>query len=247
MLIAVFHQSHGIQINCNFVNYLLWPQQGLHYTCQLKDLVIDSDNVKITGVSGNHRAEHSNEDVEVLWADQQQIKRLPRKLHKFFPNIKALVITDSMLQAVQSSDLVAFKKLQSIDLQGNEIKSIDGDLFRNNPDIQYISISNNPLQHVGPNIFDSLTGLTEVNFGDCRCINETVSQPEELDEFKYSLLVNCPPTYEMIEKAILTGPTFTKKVKELREMDEALQSEVTQLRFLTEILRNRLENMEDKV
>lgn len=90
-----------------------------------------------------------------------------------------------MLQTIQSSDLAPFKRLQSIELQSNEIKSIDGDLFRNNPDVQYISIFNNPLRHVGRNIFESLTGLTGLNLSDCRCINETVSHPGELDELKY--------------------------------------------------------------
>lgn len=229
------------------MNYLLWPDQGLHYTCQLKELVIDSDNVKVTSVSGRHRAEHSNADVEVLWADQQQIKRLPRKLQKFFPNVKALVITNSMLEAIESSDLAPFKKLQSIELQNNEIRSLDGDLFRSNPDVQFISIFSNPLQHVGPNIFDSLRELTEVDLSNCRCINETVSHLAELDQLKYSMSLNCPPTYEMIERAILTGSKFTRKVKEMEEKGESLKGEVQQLWFLTEILRNRLENVEKKV
>lgn len=152
-----------------------------------------------------------------------------------------------MLQTIDSSDLLPFKNLQSIELQNNEIRSLDGDLFRSNPEVQYVSIFNNPLQHVGPNIFDSLRGLIEVDLSDCRCINETVSQPEQLDELKYSLSLNCPPTYEMIEKAILTGPKFTRNVKEMEEKGESLKGEVHQLRFLTEVLRNRLENVERKI
>lgn len=148
--------------------------------CRVKYLKIDSQNENITSVDGEIEYQGDHQNTTTLFIDSQIVHFLPRRIEKFFPELKEIVIINSKLKSINKSDLKHFMRLNSLDLSGNGIESLDGDLFEFNPEIGYVNFSGNQIKFVGENIFNSLLKLKHANFLENICINDVAKSKTEI-------------------------------------------------------------------
>lgn len=117
---------------------------------------------------------HSLLKVTGLFINNQVMKRLPRNIKNFFPNLIAIAIHSSQLENVSFEDLNAFPNLiQFVSLQ-NIVETVEEDLFAGNPLMEAIDFSYNPVNYVHHNAFNHLSHLKWLKLQRTRCINGMV-------------------------------------------------------------------------
>lgn len=94
----------------------------------MDNLVIDSQNYRISSINGNHNAGNTNLEVEYVWLKNGRLKHLPLfNAQVFFPNVRKYLITDSQLENVKRDDFSGFPKMETLNLSGNKITTLAED------------------------------------------------------------------------------------------------------------------------
>lgn len=141
--------------------------------------------------------------VESLMVPNQELSQIPEGIETFFPNLRGFQIYDSKLQTI-SKDVLKFPSLQVLLLSGNELVTLDSDLFAFTPKLAEIWLGSNSLQHVGHNLFAGLNELAYAMFFGNPCINQNAVNRQEVLELNIQLPISCPP---ISDNSTTTSPT----------------------------------------
>lgn len=212
IIFASLSLSNSLLLRCEY-----FTQQfvivGNQYACR-GTIVNSGDPNIVTEVSQNHLAGRSNANVSVVQIASQPIVNFPSNIDKFFENIRSFQLRNSTLRKLTSSNIRVFPKLEAAGFHSNLLEEIDGDLFSGNPLLQHINLSGNRLTSVGPNIFHATPILSQINLLNNICVQENVNVASGVAELSRKLRHQCPATVEMIERFILDGEKFQRKVDE---------------------------------
>lgn len=114
------------------------------YGCEVENLVINSPNIRIASVSGQHTERNSNQEVEYVWIRNSRVTHLPRfDSPIFFPNMVKYLVTASGVKFIERDDFSAMSKLETLDLSNNEIEEIPEDAFYDLSELVDLFIDNN--------------------------------------------------------------------------------------------------------
>lgn len=135
----------------------------------------------------------SNADVQSLHVQLDlQLSRMPRGIGDFFPNLKYMNWHFSALTEITAEDLRPFPGLVAFFVVHNNLISLDGDLFKYNPRLEWISLSGNNIQHVGQDLLMGLDQLDRIFIQSNPCINSFADSPELVRRLTFSLRSQCP-------------------------------------------------------
>lgn len=232
-------------LNCTFVDVAIRFRLQNVYSCQ-GEIIFVGDPRIVNQVLGSHSSGRSNNDVQSLEIVRQDVKILPRNIDSFFLNLESVYVHRSGLKEVSKEDFSGFLKLKQVDLHFNDVEEIDGNLLEGNPLVEAFSVFSNPIRHVGHNIFDHLPNLNSAHFVNGKCINERFDgNRTAVEEIMFKLTVNCPPTFEMIERRILSGNNLQTRENELKNQ---LQNELkTHLAISEKTLTTEMTENFDKI
>lgn len=183
---------------------MTWTVLSDRYGCEA--LVTSHENEKtFDEVVGTHIEESDNKVVEIFSvASDRTLKRIPKKIHKFFPNLLGLRWLDGVLETITAKDLKPFAKLAVLVLSQNHLVSLDSGVFQNTPLLQEIYLRDNSLEHLGQDILTNLNKLTCVRFKRNICIDydactgssllqrTLACTPETIKEVKLMVAEQCP-------------------------------------------------------
>lgn len=154
---------------------------------------------EVLRVVGDHVEGKTSKDVDAISISSIELKRFPRLIGRFFPNLKAMTINSCGLKGIEKSDLLGLTSLTQLTLNGNEITELPNDLFHATPQLEAVSFYGNQIEFIGANIFDFLPHLTYANFklnvniDDCfKSFGFGVS----LHELKDTIQVHCQHNFE---------------------------------------------------
>lgn len=230
LLIVGIVACEAISLDCNFGN-VIWTNAGLAYTCTA---TIQGLGIPVlTNVTGDHSENRTNDDVGALAISNQDMEfGIPQNIVDFFPNLIVLSLSNLGIYRVSSLDIAQFPALQVLILYRNQLDSLDGNLFVNNPLLLYINLSSNQIKHLGPNIFNPLRNLRVLRMTLNICIDEYADDAAKIAAFRWRASFQCPPSFEQIESEILNGNDFreivnplTLQIEELERRIEALEAE----------------------
>lgn len=213
-VIAGFTVLDAVQFNCMFWHYRL--DIGVLYTCN--PTVNFSGSATLENITGVHKSGYSNDEVEFLLIESQELPFLPQGIVKFFKNMKALHFAYPKVLSISAQDLQPFPKLESFVLYGSNLPSIDGDLFSFNPMLQYIDLRSDKIQHIGQGLVTNLNHLRFLHLGGNTCIDKGAANRTAVVELAAQLPVLCPP---LPSKCSCNG-----EIKELREENQKLKAAV---------------------
>ena len=213
--------SNSFELNCEY-DKVGWDDIiGAAFTCKAKNLNITQPKTLITLLKAQpHPAGESNDNVNTFLIFEQICDYFPIGIEKYFKNLEGIAVQKSGLKRITKSDLKPFYKLKSISLYGNELTTLESNLFMYNPKLKLISVFNNKLKHVYPNILDGLEHLERVYFSSNPCFNEDGVNPEKVEQLKCKLIESCPVTEEMIQYAEIEN----EKLKIEAENDKLKES-----------------------
>lgn len=204
-------KPNQVVFNCEYKFHTDWPDAAkTFYSCSVKNLAITEPSI-LTGVSQTHLSGKSNKEVEVLQIKDQICDYLPEDIDKFFPNLKGFSILQTKLKTIKLENLAPFPNLFFVQFALSDIRSLEWDLFTKTPFIQYISLTESPIAHLGPGLFEPLNNLQEIHFTSCKCISKNVQIASQIEEMKRALEANCPPTLDMTQRALFSHDDALEK------------------------------------
>jgi Leucine rich repeat len=205
-------------------------------------VVVIGDLQNVTDVSQNHLTGRSNEDVQGIVIENQALRFAPRNLNQFFPNLEAFDIYRSQIEVITKEDLENFSNLTQLNLPGNRIQSLAGNLLEGNPLLSAISFSENPIQHVDYKVFDHLEDLNTLSFMSTSCTSMFhMNNRGGVLHLMFMLLVSCPPSFAMTESKILNGVGFQKTI------DEQVADRMNPLTWNIFEMNQKLEDHDDRI
>lgn len=210
IVLTIFaNQYDAIKFDCVY-SIEDWVILDKTYGCSVKNLKIaEGDQTSLVSVSKGHLKGKTAKDVETLNIENATCHTLPKNIEKTFANLKGLRVAQAKLRSISSEDLKPFPALRVLCLWSNELTTLDGNLLVNNPGLEFINFGSNSIQHVGPKFLSPLTKLIAAYFEENTCINNT--NQFALDELKFELAVKCPPSFDMVEIALINGGKMASK------------------------------------
>lgn len=136
-------QYKDVQLQCKFAkNY-----EGF-YGCEVSDLVVDTESVRISSVAGQHVDGKSNQDVEYVWIkNPNRVVNLPHfDARIFFPNLLKYIVQDTGLKKISRDNFVGMPKLETLDVTHNELESIPEDALFDLKALVDLFVDNNNLK-----------------------------------------------------------------------------------------------------
>ncbi len=145
----------------------------------------------------------------------ENIEFTPFNIHTFFPNLEALDLLNKGTSELTRESLKGLNSLRLLNFGRNKLQTIETDLFIENPDMERLYFENNPLRHVAFNVFDDLQRLNFLDVTETLCIDQSATTIDQIDSLKFHILVQCPPTFEMLEEKVVNGSLLHKIVAAL--------------------------------
>jgi hypothetical protein len=213
------------EIQCTFSFYTFKGEN--YYRCVIKDQDIPEDTrFKFVG---QHCYGNRNIDVVFVSFYECEISKIPQGLTKSFPNLRALEVNSSGLEAISKADLAEYKNLEIFNCRFNSIDFLPGDLFEGFNELKRIDFWNSDLELIHPHILNGLPKLEFVNFGEPDYIRQFSIYGENysngtLEEFKQKLFENYPYKEDLIAEVTRkqTEEDLRKQLEQQKIINAAL-------------------------
>lgn len=241
LILLALYSSNGVLLDCVYSDRIVGVIGNL-YTCTAGILPSDGGR-NVSDVTHRHLVGRDNDDVQALFIDES-IAFTPRNIHSFFPNLVAFTIYNKNTAELTRESLKGLNDLRLFEFSYNSLRIVEPDLFIENPKIEWIHFGNNPIRHVGFNVFDNLQNLKSLYLDNTACIDELAINPVDLDILKFRILVNCPPTFEMLETKLVSGSILQNiitahiedEIDPIRDLLHEIEAEQISLLARVEIL-----------
>jgi hypothetical protein len=160
--------SSAIAVTCTYVNAaLLYSSQVYRCIVGSKQL-FDGSRQTITAVSGRHRKGMDVTKVNgIEFSGISNMHLMPRGIDVVFPRTVFIYVTGCNLREITKDDLKPFPQLKYLNIDNNNIKVIESQLFMHNPRLEVIWIRPNPIEHIDPHVFSGLNKLKDLFIGKC--------------------------------------------------------------------------------
>lgn len=183
-LMQAASQMMELDLDCEFgMHEIIFGEP--EYTCTLSNISFDFTNpFYFIRLTGTHLEGRENSDVTVLRIIDSSINTIPTNIFNVLTNLRALEITDSgtiaiippsfsfaqrleYIRLVDNNIPVLFdfsffligSTMESLELRGNGITSLDADVFFGLVNLRHLSLGDNNLRTLSPRVFAPLTNL----------------------------------------------------------------------------------------
>jgi len=238
--------SSGLMLECRYIQK---NQEGVGvlYTCEARVVPI-GEEIYVESISQNsseHLEGYDDSNVDAL-EYYQPIGFTPRNVSSFFPNLQLIVANAIQSNSLTREDLTGFARLHTLRFNDNNLTEIGNDLFSENPLMTRIFFDNNQIRHVAHSVFDQLPELITLHMFQNFCTDRFVyNDRNSVPDVLFKILLECPPTFEMIEERIVNGNKLGLTVES--QIDSATSTLLAKLEAVVEqlsLLEERVEFLE---
>lgn len=164
-----------------------------------KDFKVTEPGEVVTTINGLGSSYYHSLEIKLLLISAKKMHYLPQGIEKLLPNIKLITISGTKLKSINNTDLRPFTELEILNVQYNDIESLDNELFIYNPNIKRVNINNNEkLQVIGKDILKPLRKLENAYFPRNKCIDtfydRNVQGSITLKELETEIGTKCIPS-----------------------------------------------------
>lgn len=120
----------GVEIQCFYWNTT--RGFGFLYTCRATIINVDVANpATVRNISGTHFEGKDHEDVKgfYTYSNYRNFTTIPTDIGNFFPNLEIFEWYEGNISSVDSSTFEPWPNLLVINLNGNKLVTLDGNLF----------------------------------------------------------------------------------------------------------------------
>lgn len=235
--------SSGLRLLCDF-SFTTQGDLGSIYTCAGR-VVFAGDTRYVTELDGNHVEGQNDTNVEALLYNQD-IGFTPRNISRFLPNLKLLHANAINSPELGREHLEGLQSLRTLRFGNNKLREIEYDLFIDNPLLTAIYLEYNPIRHVAHNAFDHPSGLLTLYLFEAACTTGFASNNRgDVELLLFKILLECPPTFRMIEERIINGSELNNKIQSQINSDfDILHTRLKAIEEQQSTLEQRVEVLE---
>lgn len=233
----------GVEIQCSYQNVYWADGVGSLYTCNATVTSVENPST-VTEIRGTHSEGSNNVDVKGFTIEGQKIlTKIPKGIEKFFLNLQAFNWVSGNISTIDSSTLKPFPNILLIGLGGNNLVTIDGDLFQYTRWLRLIWININKLEHIGHDLLTGLSDLRYANFQLNSCIDVIASTSQQVQELNRQLPIKCPPLVTTPDPPTTIIST-TPKPNDGRPITCTSNEEAVEMKNRMEEMTKRIEKLE---
>lgn len=185
--------------------------------CLVKYLFVSSRNFTVSSINGKTETHKSTKVLQII---EQTVKFLPNGIERFFPKIQGLWVLYSKLETIEQTDLKPFPGLKEIVLRGNQLETLDGNLFIFNLELTLVDLADNKLKIIGEHLIDPLLQLKKI------CLQKNICVDQEAC-FHIKLQAVEPETSLSTEDFITKSPV--ELMKTLRSSCSVIQDNIEEV------------------
>lgn len=202
--------SSAMEFQCEFIEGI-YKIVGPVYECRVV-AVQNLINTRFTGTFGTHLPGKENNNVNFLRLSDLNVQaRIPFGIGEVFPNLRVLHWARSNLQSLSLKDLpMNLQFLQILEVPGNNLITLDGNLFRFTRQLKAIDFSSNKLRIINHDLVAALYQLELANFESNECINYAANDRSGISILTARFASGCS-NFSTTGSATttITSPTYT--------------------------------------
>lgn len=204
------------------------------YRCSIRDGTLETEHTKVDGILGNPQLT-LNEVKYLEITEPAEFNYFPLGFEEFFPDLQGIHIHEANLRVIKKENLAPFPNLIIAYFNGNQLISLEGNLFENNKQLKAISFRDNSIRTIDIKLFDGLEELAQVKFSNNICLREggDGTGPDELKAIQSAILEQCQEDED---------PDLTTEIEKLRDQIASLSAQLAAAQTEYELLT---EGMED--
>jgi Leucine-rich repeat (LRR) protein len=104
---------------------------------------IATEPCEINSIKGEHMAEKSIKDVDTLYIlNSENFYYIPSGLAKFFPNLRALVVSNCGLKEIKADDLMGLNHLETLHINDTKLASLPDNLLNHTKNLTDLTVEN---------------------------------------------------------------------------------------------------------
>ncbi|KAL7050842.1 hypothetical protein ACKWTF_004243 [Chironomus riparius] len=153
MIISKCSSPETQDIDCQYENF------DSIYTCSIIDIRIESDNILISNIEGNHLLTNGNDNVKQLKAYNQDLKFFPTGFSNFYKNVEKIDVKNSQLVGIGENEFIGLIKVKELILSSNNINNLHENSFKDLKNLEILNLSNNQITKLPNKVFEQLTSL----------------------------------------------------------------------------------------
>lgn len=248
----------AVRFDCVFGPSYNYDVVGSTYTCTAS--VTLTGSTALESVAGSHQPGKTNDDVRTLNIEKQTLSFFPEGIEKVFKNLVIIRMYDTPLLSIKAKDLQHFPQIQYFAAANASLTTLDSDLFSFTPNISFINLQSNQIQHVGLNLVTNLEKLNILYLLRNPCVNKNAATRADVLNLASTLPSLCPPleTIATTTEGVGGECPCSEKIEELRlesqhKMEQKnreiqdLQQTNEKLFEATAALENRFKNVEMQI
>lgn len=227
------------EVGCEYED-LYWPSLNeTLFTCIVTaDQVIDEIGFKIfANVAPYNLPLINGDDVQALkFAPNKNIKFLPEKITKAFPNLIAFSAVDTSLETISKQHFKKLPKLRSVNLSGNNIKSFHQSTFEDLDSLEELILDDNEFEIIEETTFINTKNVKRLKMGGNKLKDvetEAFNMMPELVELSIDLEDTSKDEYfsdeifktnDNLEILILNGKSIGRDLKLIDPMEPKMST-----------------------
>jgi hypothetical protein len=237
-----------INITCEYFDEFRTHIGHVHVCWVISNGSILADDTFLSHVTdgATNKTAEFNPDVQHFAAENKFYHYLPQGLAKVFSqkSLRGIEVLNSKLKAIRLKDLQPFKNLGNLNLRGNEIECLDGDVFRYNNRLQFVSLRHNNLRSIDARLFNSIRQVQQFWLQGNDCYSNNANTRYDIPSLIRGINTNCAPTTYGESGVLVKCEQLIEKEKEVvvrlkRELEAEVRRNEELKQELMELLRAR--------
>jgi hypothetical protein len=191
--------SQQLQIATKFYDKLWPPFFEWDYMCEVEKKILPVSAKSFTFV-GSHTQCRSNQHVKKLRFKRCVLLKVPADMTDIFPDLQCLKITKCGLKSISRLELRSMPRLRDLRIEDEPIEHVPGDLLVDLWELKALSLRNNKIRSIGPEIIGDIDRLQFVDLSGNQSIsviyNPTFGLQLSMEKMKIEILTKCAPPVE---------------------------------------------------
>lgn len=186
--------SNGDELKCKFEYFLS------HYSCNVQDFIATKNHTTIERITGEHLTGKTNDDVENIFFEYQNVPYLPLGIDQRFTNLKTMSVINSSVEHI-NNDALKMTNLLELTFEFNYIKDIAENTFQNLRQLRSLNLASNHITKLHLNTFKNMNELKTLNlnwnllesleagvFNDCKSLQTLYLRQNKLSSIDKTIL-----------------------------------------------------------
>lgn len=171
---------------------------------------VQTENVDVTSVTGNHLNDYINADVKLVRLINGTMLHIPGGMGKIFKNLQGIYVGSELgTKIIKRSNFKHMKSLHKLLFYPNDIESLDEDALWDLPILEDFLVVGNKLKVLPERLFEKNTELSNVDLRS----NQLEYLPRNL--FKNNLLLNRVDLHDNLLNSIEIDFTRLTVIREI--------------------------------